>query len=253
MDDAWKPPVTVAESEGRIEAVGHWPSDPDATDALAVARVSWEELRSAPVGYGLAGLAYFVVVLVTIVVAVAALGIGVAPGAILEDDTILVVGGMAGMLVYTGAILLVSFVGYPLMTASLIRAVDAHRAGGPAPGFTSAFSTATQDAGRILAFYALSQMIVLVGMLCLYLPGFVALAVVTYAFPMVVVERVGAVDAVSRGFEHLRRHAVWHLMVWLVLMAAMIVGELTVVGVLFLWPLLAIYQLAAWRLTQERA
>ncbi|MCB9685458.1 MAG: hypothetical protein H6735_10495 [Alphaproteobacteria bacterium] len=253
LDDAWKPPESVIGAEDLAGAVGAWPSDPAATDPLAVARVCWEELVSAPVGYALAGLSYLVVVLVVIAVAVGALGLGVAPGLALDDETILIVGGMAGMLVYTGAILIVSFVGYPLMTASLMRAVDAHRAGGPAPGFTSAFSTLTQDAGRIIAFYALSQLLVLVGMLFLYLPGFVALAVVTYALPMVVMERIGAAEAVSRSFDHLRRHPVWHLMVWGVLFAMLLVGELTVVGLLFLWPLIAIYQLAAWRVTRETA
>ncbi|MCA9490424.1 MAG: hypothetical protein KC621_10885 [Myxococcales bacterium] len=252
LDDAWKAPETEVAGEEIPSGRGSWPSDPDATDALAVARVSWEELVSAPVGYALAGLSYLVVVLVVVTVAMGALGLGVAPGMLLDDETILVVGGMAGMLVYTGVILLVTFVGYPLMTASLIRAVDAHRAGGPAPGFTSAFSTMTQDAGRIIAFYALSQLAVLVGMLFLYLPGFLAVAVSTYAFPMVVMERVGPVEALSRGFDHLRRHAVWHLMVWLVLFAGLVVGEITVVGLLFLWPAVAIYQLAAWRITQER-
>ncbi len=88
----------------------------------------------------------------------------------------------------------------------------------------------------------------MVGVLFFYLPGLVAMALVSFSMPMVVLDGVGPVEALKRGWAHMREHASWHIPVWLILIVGMVAVQFTLVGIFFLYPLMMAYQLAAYRI-----
>lgn len=83
-------------------------------------------------------------------------------------------------------------------------------------------------------------------MLLLYIPGIIAMIVGTFAFPIAVFEGVSATEAMSLAWAHVRKNAGWHVGVWLILFVLLVAAELTVVGLIFIWPLLIAYQLVAY-------
>lgn len=245
MDDVWKAPV--ADDEPAVVPGG--PVAPvELGDPVAVARETFAELKEHPGGFLMAGLGYLAATMVLIVVAVGGLGLGMAPGIALEDENLLAIGGIFGFAIYMGSIFGFAFIGYPLMSASLLREIDAQRGGGDTIGFSSSFSRLRERAVQIVLYYLMSQAVVLVGMLFLYVPGLIAAAVSAFAMPIVVFEDVGAMRALQLGFTHFRRHAAWHIGVWAILLAGVIALEFTIVGVLVIWPVMIAYQLIAYRM-----
>lgn len=245
MDDVWKAPDAAGEARAPVGAGGAPPAKLD--DPLSVGREVLADLKQRPFAYLMAGLGYFAAVLGVVAVAIVGLGVGMAPGILLEDENLLAIGGIFGFAIYMGAIFGFAFLGFPLMSASLLRSLDAQRAGGPSIGFTSSFSRMRERAVQIVLFYLLSQLAVLVGMLFLYVPGLAAAAIGSFALPIVVFEEVGAMRALQLGFEHFRRHLSWHVGVWAMLLVAVIVLELTLVGLFVIWPVMVAYQLVAYR------
>jgi hypothetical protein len=216
-------------------------------DMTAVLRGVIADLTAHPAAYLMAGVGYLASALVLVTLAVGLLGICMAPGIVKEDEDLLVIGGLVGMIPYLGLIFAFAFIAFPLMSASLRRALDAQRSGGEPIGFFSLFSGSGERTWPIVTFYVMSQVLVMVGMLMLYVPGIIAMVVTTFALPIVVLEDVAPVDALKIAWEHVRRNAAWHVGVWLLLIPAFIALELTIVGLLFIFPLLIAYQLVAYR------
>lgn len=217
------------------------------TDMTIVARDVFEDLKGHVVGYALAGAAYFVATTALVFAAIAVLGLCMAPGIIKEDETLLVIGGIAGMFPYMGLIFGFVIGGFPLMSASLLRALESQRAGDSTIGFGSLFAGSGDRTGSIVLFYAMSQVLIFIGALFFYIPGMIAFAVTTFAFPIVVLEEVTPVRALQLGWDHVRNNAAWHAGVWLLLIPLFIALELTVVGLVFVFPILVAYQLYAYR------
>lgn len=223
------------------------PTTAPLTDMTVVVRDVFEDLKSHAVGYALAGAAYFVASTALVFAAIGLLALFMAPGIIKEDETLLVIGGLAGMIPYTGLIFAFTLGGFPLMSASLLRALESQRTGDATIGFGSLFSGSGDRTWSIVLFYAMSQMLVLVGALFFYIPGMIAFAVTTFAFPIVVLEDATPVQALQLGWDHVRKNAAWHAGVWLLLIPLFLALELTVVGLVFLFPILVAYQLFAYR------
>lgn len=245
MDNPWKGPGAPAQKLPEMELrppVGV----PDVTDPVAVARETVQDLLKNPLGYLLAGLAYMAMVLAGVSIAIGALGVGIAPGMALEDEILLAVGGSLGFAVYTGVIFGIVLFLYPMMSASLMMALREQRTGGASIGLRSAFDRMWSRMGPAVRIYLLTQLLALVGMFFLYIPGLIAMAVGTFAFPIVVFEEVGAMEAIQIAWAHVRKHIGWHAVVWVLLFALIIVVELTFVGVLVLWPIMCCYQLVAY-------
>lgn len=217
------------------------------SDFTVVARAVFADLKDHVVGYALAGASYLAATTALVVLAIGLLGLCMAPGIVKEDETLLVVGGLVGMIPYIGLIFAFALIGFPLMSASLLRALEAQRSGDGAIGFGSLYSGNGDRTWPIVWFYLMSQALILVGALFLYVPGMIAFAVTTFAFPIVVLEEVSPVQALQLGWDHVRRNAAWHLGVWLLLIPAFLALELTVIGLMFIFPVLVAYQLYAYR------
>lgn len=245
MRDAWGAP----ESTNPLVSSGDRTELPvGSTDPLDVARAVWADLVARPVPYAAAGSAYLVAVLAAILVAIGWLGGWMIPGMVAENETLMVVGGGIGFLGYVGLVLGIAFVAVPAMAASLLRALETQRLGGAKIGFDSIFSTMMTDAGRVGAWYLLVNLVGAVGMLFLYVPGLIVMALGLFALPMVVLERRPFGEAASIAWAHARAHPGWHLGVWGSLLLAVIILELTIVGVLAVFPVAIAWSLFAYRI-----
>jgi uncharacterized membrane protein len=243
LEDPWKEPGVVSET---LVPPASGPETPDTSDPVAVARESLQDLMNNPMGYLFAGLAYFGMVLGIVAVALLVLGLGLAPGLALENEALTMIGGLVGGSVYTVLIVGTAVFLYPMMTTSLMLAIRDQRSAGAPIGFRSAFDRMWLRVGPVVRLYLLTQLLAMVGMLFLYIPGLVVLAVGMLAFPIAVFENVGAVEALQLAWAHAKRHASWHVGVWIILLGLFVVIELTVVGLLVLWPLMVCYQLIAY-------
>lgn len=238
MDNPWQGPSSDELPKG--------PSAPDTGDPVKVASETLADLFANPVGYFLANLAYFGMLFGVVTFSIAVLGLSVAPGIALEDETLTAVGGIFGFAVYTLAIFAVTLFLHPMMTASLMLAMREQRRGGETIGFSSAYNRMWDRMGPVVRLYLLTQLIVFVGMLFLYIPGLIAAAVGMFAFPIVVFEEVGAREAFGLAWKHVSRHGSWHLVVWLLLFVLLIAAEFSIIGLFVFWPLMVCYQLIAY-------
>lgn len=219
-------------------------------DPLGVARATVADLAAHPMGHLGAGIAYLLVTLVLIAVAGGALGIGMLPGLLAGSDLLLFVGGALGGVVYTGLIVGFTFVVFPLQLASLQRALHAQARGEGALGFRSLFDTMTTDAGRVLGFYLAYQLATLVGMLFFYVPGLIVAALGALVMPIIVLEpHTTLSEATGRVLDHVRLHPAWHVATWVLLLVAIVVLELSLVGLLVALPVVAAWQVHAYRLS----
>lgn len=214
---------------------------------LDVASAVWNDFKNHIMGYLMAGLAYLAVTMVVVFFCISALGLMI-PGALMEDEALIAIGGIAGFSIYTIGLFAFSFLGVPLLTASLMRAIDAQARGEGEIGFLSLTSTARENAGYVIIFYLMGQTVVLIGFMLLYIPGFIAAVVVSFAMPIVVLDGLSPVDALKKSWEHVSANPAWHFGVWASLFAALIVGELTIVGLLVLFPVMVAWQVHAHRI-----
>lgn len=246
MSDEFKAPEEspAAAAAGKLKLDGgSKPRDP-----MVVFNQMAEAFKANLVGWFLAGLAYFAVIFGVVIVSIGAIGISVAPGVVTEDENLLVFGLLGGMAVYMGLLLVFSMGVAPLMNAAMIRGLDAERRGEGPIGFATPFTGLTTNAGRIVLFNLMGQVIVLIGMMMLYVPGLIAMAVITFALPIVVLEEeTSPMDALTRAWQGMVADPVWHLAQFALLFAALLIAELTVVGIFFLVPLMTAHQAFAYR------
>ena len=205
------------------------------------------DLQQNPLGYAIAGAGYMGVIFGTIVGIFAVIAVLVLPGLIAEDETLALTGGVLAGLFYVVTLPTLVLAVVPLMNASLLRALEAQRLGDQPLGLGALFSTFRQDAMPIIVFSFVSQMLTLIGMLFCYVPGFIVLAATLLGLPLIVFEGARPIEALQRGFGHLRDHALWHLVVWLVLWVCMSAAQFTIIGVIFVYPVMMAFQLYAYR------
>lgn len=243
-DDVWKSPEADAAPPAESTATPLGGSD----DPTEVPKAVWADFTSHPVPYILANLGYMGIATVFTFALLAIMGIGVAPGIVTEDETILLVGLAAGFSVYMLGIFFLAFIAVPLWSASMLRGLDRQRRGECTIGFASSFNDMKPRAAGVIGTYALTQALVFVGIFLFYIPGLIAMAVGTFALPIAVFEDVGPMEAWKRAWHHASNHAAWHIGVFALLFMALIALELTLVGLLFIWPLMCAWQLYAYRL-----
>ena len=208
----------------------------------------FEDLKANLAGYASMGITYFAVVTALIMFAMTVLAVGIAPGAILEDEIVMLVGGILGFLAYTAIIVGFTLVGYPLVGASSLRAMQTQMDGGDTIGAGSLFNTMRVDAGRIVGFYLVSQLLILCGMFLLYIPGLVAAMVTTLAMSIHIFEpEVSLSEALTRAFDHFKENPGYHVQAWLLMIPVFLVLELTIVGLVVIYPVLVAWQLVIYR------
>ena len=219
-----------------------------------VATAVVEDCKANIAGYFMAGIAYLVMFSLVFSVALGAFTL-VIPGILLENEAVAVAGGLAGFSIYAFAIFGSTLVLYPLMNASFVRALELQFIMGQPIGFTSPFTTLRMDWLRIVGFYLLSQLIIICGFMCLYIPGMVAAALTSFAFPILVLEEdLSPVEALQKGWTHMSADPGWHLGVWLLLVVAAMLLQFTIVGILLMYPVMTAWQYFAYRLafTQDK-
>ncbi len=245
-DDVWKSPVTDAAPPAEAfptEGPGAVSDDP-----MDVPRAVWADLTANPVPYLLANVGYLAGAMVVTTALLALIGIAAIPGIATEDETMLMVGLAAGMGVYMLGIFALAFLAVPLWTASMMRALDRQRQGLRTIGFASSFTDMKHRAGPVIGTYAITQALTFVGLFFFYVPGLMAAAIGTFALPIAVFEDVGPVEAWKRAWDHAKNHAGWHIAVFALLFVAILVLQLTLVGIIIIWPLVCAWQLYAYRL-----
>lgn len=242
MSDAWGAPGTEAVGSG-----GGTPLPAGGTEAMDVAGRVWEDLKAYPAGYVGAGLAYVAVSFVLIGVAVGWMVVWMLPLMLGADETLGALAGLVGFGGYTLLVFAIAFLAIPVMAASLMRALEVQRRGGPAIGFSSLFSTARQDAGRVIVYYVLVNVLATIGMFFLYVPGLIVFALAMFALPMVVLERRTLPETAAAAWEHGKNHPGWHCKVWGLLLLVVIGLELSVVGLAVAFPVVLAWSLFAYR------
>jgi len=245
-DDVWKSPET--EAAPSADASPTEGPEGASDDPMDVPRAVWADLTANPVPYLLANFGYMMGAMVVTTALLALIGIAMAPGIVTEDETMLIVGLVAGMGVYTLGIFALVFLAVPLWTASMLRTLDRQRQGLGTIGFASSFSDMTHRAGPVIGTYALTQALTFVGIFFFYVPGIMAAAIGSFALPIAVFEDVGPVEAWTRAWNHAKNHAGWHIAVFALLFVAILVLEFTLVGFIVIWPLICAWQLYAYRL-----
>lgn len=240
MSTPWNPPDGEAPPDAVLPAAlkGTSPTD--------VARHVFDDFMAHLAGYFLAGTSYVLVVLGGIFVAVVVMLLGVVPGVVTEDETVAFVGSSIGFVLYMAIVFFLGFVAFPAMIASLLRGLDKQQRGLGTLGFSSPFNDLS-GSGRAIAFYLLSQVLVLVGVVFCYLPGLVVATLSSFALPIVVLEGASPTEALGLGWRHMRSDPGWHLAVWLLMVVALLALELTLIGALALVPAMAAWQLFAYR------
>jgi len=238
-DDTWKAPQgdDAARSRGSARPAGNL------SDPLDVARRFFADVGDNVGGYIGLTVVQLVVLFLAIGVFVVLGGLAFLPGIMLESELLTFLGLGAFILLCVPMLTVPS----ALMTASMLRGLDAQERGGPKIGAMTSLTGITQDAGRILAFYLLYSVMAIVGMMMCYLPGLVASTVGMFAMPMVVLEGAGAFEAMGRSWRHTRENVEWHVPVWIVLYVLIVVTQFTVVGLLAWFPLIVGYQYFAYR------
>ena len=158
----------------------------------------WEHFQENVAGYLLSSLVISVVYFVILM----GLGLGMVgallPGMIMEDPVMLQVGAIVAGLVNFGSVLLMAVV-FPLMQASVMRAIGAHHTTGEPLGWSSPFTTFTQDALRVVGFSLLSGFMVGVASLFCFLPAIPVFAWTTFALPIMVLEQRPIIESLSRA------------------------------------------------------
>lgn len=245
-DDVWKSPES--EAAPAVPAVSSTPAFGGSDDPTDVPKAIMEDMKAHVGPYLMANFGYmgFVMAFVTAIVALVLLCM--LPGFLMDDETVILIGAVAGFCVYTLLLLGFAFVGAPLMTASMLRGLDAQRRGEGTIGLLSSVNALRPKAGAVIGVYALTQLLVFAGILVLYIPGLIAAAIGSFAMPIVVFEDVGAIDALKLAWKHAKSHGSWHVGVWMLLFMAIIVLEISIVGLFFLFPVLCAWQLYAYRL-----
>jgi len=251
MADPWASPASDAPA--LVPApTGTDASGEPSTDPVDVPRAVWADMSGNPAGYAAAGVAYLVFAMVAVVVILVLLFGSMAPGLFLGDDTLLALGGAVGFLMYILAILALALVIVPLQMASLVRVIDGAQRGEALLGVGSLFTHARENWLQVCLFYFVNQFLVTFGMLFLYVPGMVAAAVGSFAFPILVLEGTTVTEAYTRAWEHFKEHLGWHVGVWALALVAFVVLELTLVGLLVIMPVMCAWQVFAYRLAHGK-
>jgi hypothetical protein len=239
-EDVWAPGAD--EAAGVEEAAGKLP------DVVKVLTDLLGDLQAHVAGYLLAGLGYMLVVFGLAFVFVALLvGFMVIPmiiGAVLEAEELgailMIVGTLFGYLV--GLLLMVT-VSAPFL-ASLARAARAHLEGDEPFGFTAAFSRLGTDLVQVVLLSVVQMALVLIGMMFCYLPGLLVSLFLGFAFPALIVHRLGAFEAIGLSFDHVKRNIGWHLGYWGLGLAILFVAQaIPFVGIMFGLPFYVAYQI----------
>ena len=194
------------------------------------------------------GFAYMAFIMGFVFVASTALVVGIVPGVILENEIVMVIGGSLGFMVYAAIIMVFTAVGYPLLGGSALRALRTQMDGGDAAGVGSLFNTMNVDFERVIGLYLVSQLVIMCGFLLFYLPGLIAVMVTTLAMSIHVFEpEVGLTDSLTRAFEHVKENPGWHVQGWLLLIPVFLVLEITIIGLVCIFPVVVAWQVVMYR------
>lgn len=245
QDDVWAAGTSTPQAETAPPAALH--AGMAASDLLGVA---FKELQLDPWGWGKAGLGFLLPMLGAVFVIVGVVFLPLMIGALSGDDTILLIGQIAGLSLYILLLLLI-VIGSPLLLASLARAADAKLRRNAPIGFSAAWSTATQDLGKVIGTQLLVMAITVIGMLACYVPGLVASVILGNAVPLVAIKGLSPTEAVTTCWNHARKHTGWFAVYWLLgIVVTMAVYYVPCVGLAFAMPFLAIYQILGLRVLE---
>jgi hypothetical protein len=176
------------------------------------------------------------------------IGLGAAPGMVMEDETTMMVGIVGGTLVgMTGMMVGFTAVLAP-MQASLYRAVWAYLETGEKLTVGSAVSTFRQDLVRVILYQLAMLGLVGMGAMFCYVPGLLVAAALSFAGPAIYIHRLRIGEAISLSVGHLQRHPTWHLIYFLWSTVVMLVVQyIPFLGYLLVFTVHPVFVLMAYR------
>lgn len=178
----------------------------------------------------------------------AAIFVGMVPGMAMEDEGVLLLGMLGTTVLGTVGMIAVFILVLTPIQASFTRAVDAHITHGQPISIGAAFSTITEDLGRVLGYAVLHTTLMVVGLMFCYLPGLLFAVVTSFAWQHVVLGKKGGMEAIKESIAHVQAHAGWHVAYIGITMAmALIVTYLPLVGYFIAPGLLTGWQVFVYR------
>lgn len=221
--------------------------DEQMDDPLAVTRAVWAYVSDNLPGYLLSALVMFGVVMLGTMGVLVVIALSAVPAVVMQDSSVAQISVVVGVLVAT----VVSFaftVVAALMNASLMRALDAHVAGGEPVAWNSPFSTLTQDAPRVVLFFVVNAVLTVAALMACIVPVIPMWALLSFAMPLVVLEGAGTFEALQTAGRHMVDNLAWHAGVWVVLAVVLMVLGATGIGGLVGSAVLVAHQVFAYRM-----
>jgi uncharacterized membrane protein len=180
-------------------------------DTLTQARDHFAGFAMAAVGFAAVQLP---LTLFAVVGLYAGMFAGMMPGIQANDEDLMSAGMLAGMGGGLALLIGIFAVVFPPLQASMLRAVWAHLTRGEPLTFGSAFSTVTQDLGRVYGMVLLLGLANLIGLMMCYVPALFVAFVFHFAWPLAIVGRRSPFEAMRESWAHVFANLAWNAKVW---------------------------------------
>jgi hypothetical protein len=174
--------------------------------------------------------------------------LGMLPG-IQSNDEELMMAGMFGSFVVTIPVMVIGMTAvFAPVQASLYRAVWRNLTEDEPLTVGSAFSTVTQDLGKVLLYNVVMMSLILVGSLMCYVPALLVMMGLGFAAPGVYIHRLGVGDAIRMSVTHVQEHLSWHVGFFGIGFAMLLVLQyIPILGTALLMTAYPLYVLMAYR------
>ncbi len=233
-------PSLMGAGEGSVEG-GQTP------DVLMLLSETFKDFVAHWVGYGLAGLGFFVVAFPVALALALVLGGVMVAGVVTGDPEAanLAILGAVGLLMLLVPVISAVIV---LLQGSLYRAFWHHETEGEEIGFRSPFTRMFQDVLPMELGLFGTMGLTFVGTLMCYLPGLLVGVFAIFVLPAIAIHRLSVVEAFKLSFTHVKEHFVWHLAFWGInFVLVMIAGNLPIIGYLLVIPFQGAFLVKAYR------
>lgn len=199
---------------------------PSAIDLL---KEAVDDFKENLVPFLMAGLGYFVVIAILMVVSVAFPILGMLPGTLILNDPLLTMVGMfVGILVSLPVLVVIAI----LPGASFVRALWKFEVDKEPLKFGSCFAYMSDDRGALMGVAFITLVLECIGVVFLYFPAIIIQMLLIFALPAVAIHRLQAMDALKLSFNFVKANFVWILIIYVV---SMIIG--TVASILLYIPI----------------
>jgi len=181
--------------------------------AIDLLKESFDDFKANMVPFLMAGLGYFVVIVILMVVSIAFPLLGMLPGNMILNDPLL---GMVGMFVGILLSIPVLVVMAILPGASFMRALWKFETEKEPLGFGACFSNMFEDIGPILTVAFITMILECIGMVLLYFPAIIIQILLMFSIQAVVIHHLKGMEGIKLSFNFVKANFVWVLIIYVV-------------------------------------